>query len=156
MAIPGFIHRNRELQPLRRHVDRLPPQRTIAGLHHGITFTGDRRGDMQFHGVAWTIIRFIQFEGDAIRTRRAATVAVILPAIAGPETNAADRLIRRFDLQTVRAPFHREADFSGFIRVQIQRLLALHQIFLIKLRLPAFAFRPVPVIVATLADEPHL
>ena len=40
--------------------------------------------------------------------------------------------------------------------LQIQRLLALLQIFLIELRLPAFAVGPVPVVVAALADQPHL
>ena len=156
MAVPGFIHRNRQIHPLRRDVNFLPPQRPFAGFHHRVAFTRRRGGDVQLDGVARFITRFIQLHGDPVRTRRAGTFAVILPAIAGPEAHAADHVVRPFHLQAIGAPLYREAHFSGLSGLQIQRLLALLQIFLIELRLPAFAVGPVPVVVAALADQPHL
>ena len=156
MAVPGFIHRNRQIHPLRRDVNFLPPQRPFAGFHHRVAFTRRRGGDVQPDGVARFIARFIQLHGDPVRTRRAGTFAVILPAIAGPEAHAADHVVRPFHLQAIGAPLYREAHFAGLSGLQIQRLLALLQIFLIELRLPAFAVGPVPVVVAALADQPYL
>ncbi len=94
---------------------------------------------MQFEGVAWLVGRFIQFQGHAVRTRRTRAVAVILPTVASPEAHTAHHFVRRFDFQAIRAPLHREGDFSRFIGLEGQFLLAFNQIFLIKLRLPAIA-----------------
>ena len=101
MAVPGFIDRNRQIHPLRRDVNFLPPQRPFAGFHHRVAFTRRRGGNMQLDGVARFITRFIQLHGDPVRTRRAGTFAVILPAIAGPEAHAADHVVRPFHLQAI-------------------------------------------------------
>ncbi|MNC07861.1 hypothetical protein D3C75_554200 [compost metagenome] len=139
MTLPGFIDRDSHLQPLCRNVDLFPPQRSFAGFDHRIAFPCRRGGNVQLDAVPRLIGRFIQLQGDAIRTRRARAVAVILPAVTGPEAQAADRFVRGFDLQTIRAPLNREAHFAGLVRGQIQDLLTFDQIFLIELRLPAVA-----------------
>ena len=36
---PGFIDRNRQIQPLSPNINLLPPQRPFTGLDHRITFT---------------------------------------------------------------------------------------------------------------------
>ncbi len=156
VTLPGFIHRDSQIQPLCRNVDLLPPQRTIAGLHHRIALTGSGGSNMQLDGIAGLIGGLIELQGDAVRTRRIRPVVIILPAVTCPEAHAADCLIRRFDLKAVGTPLYGEADFTGLIRRQVERLLALHQILLIELGLPAVALGPVPVVVATLADQPHL
>ena len=156
VAIPGFIHRNRQIHALRRDVNFLPPQRPFAGFDHRVAFTRRRGGNMQLDGVARFIARFVELHRYAIRTRRAGAFAVILPAIARPEAHAADNVIRPFHLQTIRAPLYRETHFTYLPGLQIQRRFALLQIFLIELRLPAFAIGPVPVVIAPLADQPHL
>ena len=156
VALPLLIDRDREIQPVSRNVNLLPPERTFAGLDHRIAFTGGRCGDVQLNGIARFVRGFIELHGDAIRACRTGAVAVILPAVAGPETHAADGLIRAFDLQTIGAPVHREGHFAGLIGLQRQALLAFYQIFLVELRLPAIVFRPVPEVVAALADQAHL
>ena len=133
MTIPGFIDRNRQIQPLSPNINLLPPQRPFTGLDHRITFTRRWRGDMQLNGVARAITGFIQFQRDTVGSHCAATVAVVLPAIASPETNTTDRFIRRFDFQTISAPLYRKTDLAGFVRFQIQSLFIFDQIFLIKL-----------------------
>ncbi|MNP47509.1 hypothetical protein D3C76_1415670 [compost metagenome] len=88
---------------------------------------------MQLDGLPGLIGRFIQLHRHPVRTCRPGAVTVVLPAVACPEAHAADRLIRGFHLQTIGAPLHREAHFSGLVGGQVQRLFALNQIFLIKL-----------------------
>ena len=156
VAFPGFIYRDRHIQPFSRDVDLFPPQRPFAGFNHRIAFTCRRGGNVQLDGIPWLIGRFVQLQGDAIRSRCAGAVAVVLPAVARPEAHAAHCIIRGFNLQTVGAPLHREAHFPRFVRGQIQRLLAFDQIFLIKLRLPAVTFRPGPGVVPTFADQANL
>ena len=66
---------------------------------------------MQLDRIARFIGRFVQLHGDAVRTRRPLAVAVILPAVSGPEAHAADRIIRPFNFQAIRTPLDREAHF---------------------------------------------
>ncbi len=56
---------------------------------------------MQFDSVSRFIGRFVQFHGDPIRTRSPCAIAVILPAVARPETHAADDVIGAFHFQAV-------------------------------------------------------
>ncbi len=133
MTIPGFIDRNRQIQPLSRNINLLPPQRPFTGLDHRITFTRRWRGNMQLNGIARAITGFIQFQRDTVGSHCTTPVAVVLPAIASPETHTTDRFIRRFDFQTISAPLNRETDLTGFIRLKIQSLFIFNQIFLIKL-----------------------
>ncbi|CCJ93682.1 hypothetical protein BN131_1355 [Cronobacter malonaticus 681] len=138
VALPGFIHRNVQIEPFLRHVDLLPPQRAFRGFHHRIAFACGWRGDVQLDSVARLIERLINFQRHTVRARRAGTVVVILPAVTRPEAHAADEIVRRDDFQTIGTPLHREADFAGFTCCQIDSLLGFHQIFLIELRQPAF------------------
>ena len=88
---------------------------------------------MQLHGITGTIAGLVQFQRHAIGTNSPTAVAIILPAITGPEAYAAHRIIRSFHFQTIGAPLNREADFTGFISLKIQSLLTFNQILLIEL-----------------------
>ena len=156
VTFPGFIHRNGEIETVCRHVDLFPPQRPFAGFDHRIALSCGRRGDVQLDGVARLIGWLIQFQRHAVRARGPSAIAVILPAVACPEAHAADHFIRRFDFQTIRAPLYREGNFTRFIGLKRQLLLAFDEVFLIELRLPAFALRPVPEVVTTLANQSYL
>ena len=156
VTLPGLVDRDSEIQSVCRYVDLFPPQRPFAGLDHRIALSCGWRGDVQLDGVAWLIGWLIQFQRHAVRARGSGAVAVILPAVACPEAHAAHHIIRRFDFQTIRAPLHREGDFTRLIGLKRQLLLAFDEVFLIELRLPAFALRPVPEVVPTLANQTNL
>ena len=156
VTLPGLVDRDSEIQSVCRYVDLFPPQRPFTRLDHRIALACGWRGNVQVDGVAWLIGWLIQFQGHTVRACSAGAVAVILPAVPRPEAHAADHLIRRFHLQTIRAPLHREGDFTRFIGLKRQLLLTFDQIFLIELRLPTFALRPVPEVVPTLANQTNL
>ncbi len=102
-----------------------------------LPFTGDRRGDMHFMVSPG---RFALSSSGGRRdypTPRRYRRCYPASHIAGPETNAADRLIRRFRPPDGTRPIPPEADFSGSHPRSYPASAALHQIFLIKLRLPA-------------------
>ena len=101
VTFPGFIDRNREIEPVCRYVDLFPPQRPFAGFDHGIALACGGCSDMQLDGIAWLISGFIQLQRHAVRACSPRAIAVILPAVSRPEAHATDHLIRRFHLQTV-------------------------------------------------------
>ena len=156
MPCPLFGDRNLNAFAFRRHVDGLPPQRPLGGFHQQITTARGRRSDGDRGGVAIAIGRFVQRQLDLIGTHGAA-FGVVLPAVAGPETQAAEQAgLRVFDLDAVRAPLDREADLGGAAFGHGDRLFAEVQVLLVVVIAPAIALGEVPVVVAALANQTHL
>ncbi|RMP85659.1 hypothetical protein ALQ16_203199 [Pseudomonas syringae pv. actinidiae] len=156
MTRPLLVERDFKRFAFGRHVDFLPPQRTFAGLDQQVALASGRRGHCDFGGVAIVVGRFVQRQLDLIRPDRTA-VGVVLPAIARPETQAADHAGGRiFHLDTVRAPLDREADFGCGVFGDAEGFLVQVEEFLIEVVAPAVIGRVVPVVVATLTDQPDL
>ncbi len=154
VARPFFVQRDVIRFAFGRHVDFLPPQRPFTGLDQQITLARSRRSDSDFRGVAIVVGRLVQRQLDLIRSDRAA-VSVVLPAITGPEAQAADHSGGRiFHLDTVRTPFDREADLGGGVLGDADGLFVEVEEFLVEVVTPAVVGRVVPVVIATLADQP--
>ncbi|MNI68745.1 hypothetical protein D3C73_1244560 [compost metagenome] len=141
VAFPLLIDWHFNINALGRHIQFLPPQRTIAGFHQQVALAGGRRFDMQLHFLARLVGRFVEFQLHLVRTYSPTTISVVLPAVTGPETQAADQIaLRIHDLNTICAPLHRETDLGAAVGGDIDRLFRQWQILLIVQRLPAFAF----------------
>ena len=108
---------------------------------------------MQIDGVTRLITRFINFQRYTVRAHSPLSIAVVLPAVACPKTNATDDIsVRIANFQTVGTPLNRESHFARFTCGKIQFLFSLYEIFLIVLRLPALALFPVPEVIPTFAN----
>jgi hypothetical protein len=104
VTFPGFVDRNSQIQPFGRNIDLFPPERPFTGFDHRVTLTGGRGGNVQLNRIARLVRRFVYLQRHAIRARRAAAFAIILPAITCPETHAADGIVRCFDFQAIGTP----------------------------------------------------
>ncbi len=156
MPRPFFGDRHLEGLAFDRHLDFLPPERAVGGLHQQVTAAGGRRRHADLRRVAFGIGRLVQRQLDLVRTYRTA-LGVVLPAVAGPEAQTADHPgLRVFNLDAIRAPLHREGDFRGAVGGHRDALLGEVQVLLVVVIAPAVVGGEVPVVVAALAHQAHL
>ena len=153
---PFFVDGQFEGLTFGRHADLLPPQRTVAGLDQQVAVAGSRRGDGDLGHVARGVGRLVQRQLDLVGTHRT-TVDIVLPAVAGPEAQAADQAgLVVHHLDPVRAPLHREADLGGVARGDLERLVAEGKELLVVVVTPAFAVGEAPEVVAALTHQTHV
>ncbi|MCY1349830.1 hypothetical protein D9M69_360410 [compost metagenome] len=156
MARPFPGHRDIEALAFGRHLDGLPPERAVGGLHQQVAAASAGRGDGDFRGIAGGIARLVQRQLDLVGAYRAA-FGVVLPAVASPEAQAAgDAGLRVFHFHAVGAPLHREAHLGGAAGGHLHLLFREVQILLVVVVGPAVALGEVPVVVAALAHQAHL
>ena len=116
-----------------------PPQRPVTAFDQQITFARSGRRDRDFGGIAIAVRGFVQRQLDLIRAH-GASFGVVLGTVTGPEAHAADQPgLRVFDLDTVRAPLHREADLGGFSGLYADRFFVEVQKLLVVVIAPAVA-----------------
>ena len=104
------------------------------------------------HRFARLIRRFIQLQFYLIRAQCPGAIGIILPVITRLKTYAADDLFARLHLKPVTAPLDREAHLAAAARRQSDHAFIFLQVFGIVTRLPAFAVRKAPVVIAPFAD----
>ncbi|MDT4804653.1 hypothetical protein FQZ97_374350 [compost metagenome] len=156
MARPVLGHGDVEGLAACRDFDRLPPQRTFRGLHQQVAATGARRGDRDPGGIACGVGRLVQRQLDLVRAYGAAA-CVVLPAVAGPETQAAgDAGLRVFHFHPVGSPLDGEADLGGAASGHLHLFFGEVQVLLVEVVGPAVAVGEVPVVVTALAHQTHL
>ena len=153
---PARIQFDVEGFALGRHVDFFPPQRTVAAFNQQVAFACGGRCDGDFGRVAIGIRGFVQGQLDLIGTHRTA-FGVVLCLIPGPESQAADQPgFRVLHFNPVRAPFHRETDFSRAACLEAHGFFAQIQKLLVVVIAPAIVVRVVPVVVTALTNQPHV
>ncbi|MCY1500747.1 hypothetical protein D9M68_347970 [compost metagenome] len=156
VARPVLGQGNLEALAFGRDLDGLPPERALGGLHQQVAAAGAGRGDGDFRGIACGVGWLVQRQLDLVRAYRAA-FGVVLPAVAGPEAQAAGDAGRRvLHFDSIGAPLHREADLGGAAGGHLHLLFREVQILLVVVVGPAVALGEVPVVVAALAHQAHL
>ncbi|MNF60354.1 hypothetical protein D3C84_419700 [compost metagenome] len=156
VARPVLGQGNLEALAFGRDLDGLPPERALGGLHQQVAAASAGRGDGDLRGIASGIARLVQCQLDLVGAYRAA-FGVVLPAVAGPEAQAAgDAGGRVLHFDAIGAPLHREADLGGAAGGHLHLLLGEVQVLLVEVVGPAIAVGIVPVVVAALAHQAHL
>ena len=139
-----------------RHLDFFPPQRAITAFKQQVTLTGCGRRNRYPGGVTIGIGGLVQRQLDLIGAHGAA-FGIVLGAITGPETQAADQPgLRVFNFNPVWAPLHRETDLSRFSGFNADGFLVEIEKFLVVVIAPAVVVRVVPVVIAALTHQPYL
>src|SRR5690554_1108381 len=156
VTCPVFVDGDAHVQPVGRHIDVLPPERAVGRLHQHIAGTGMGCLDAYLGGFTVAVGGTVQLQANLIGPHSAIPAAV-LPAIAGPETFAADQSgLWIFYFNAVGAPLYGELDVCRHLAVQTDLSLLLDQALFAVTGAPAGVGGITPVVIAAFADQAYL